>query len=97
MRLARYSRWDGTQDPIGADLSVEQVVDAMQDDLLGGMTPDAALRRIMRHGVAGQFGGLQSLLARIREARRRQQEGGRLDGFLQELREKLETWDESAY
>jgi uncharacterized protein with von Willebrand factor type A (vWA) domain len=90
VQLSRFSRWDGTQDPIGADLSVEAVVDAMQDDLLGGMSPDAALRRIMRQGVAGKFGGLQSLLERIREARRRQAESGRLDGFLQEIREKLD-------
>jgi uncharacterized protein with von Willebrand factor type A (vWA) domain len=86
----RYSRWDGTQNPIGDDLSVQSLVDAVSDDILDGLGPDLAFEQMMRRGVPGQFGGIQSLQERIRRARAQQQQAGQLDGWLEELRGALD-------
>lgn len=86
----RYARWDGTQDPIGEDLDVHALVDQLSDELLGGADPDEAMADLLRRGMPGRFDGIQSLLDRIRERRRRAQSEGRLDGFLEEVREQLE-------
>ncbi|HVL33778.1 MAG TPA: VWA domain-containing protein [Actinomycetota bacterium] len=90
MAVFRYSRWDGTQDPITSDLSVSDLIDALSDDILDGLGPDTALEHMMRRGVQGQFGGVQSLQERIRRARAQQQEAGRLDGWLEQLRDGLD-------
>lgn len=86
----RYSRWDGTQNPLGNDLSVAALVDELSDDILEGFGPDAAFEHMLRRGVPGQFGGIQSLRDRIAEARARQREAGRLDGWLEQLRDRLD-------
>jgi uncharacterized protein with von Willebrand factor type A (vWA) domain len=88
--LYRYTRWDGTQTPITEDLSVQKLVDALSDDILDGLGPDTAFEQMMRRGVPGQFGGLQSLRERIERARRQAQETGRLDGWLEQLRDRLD-------
>jgi uncharacterized protein with von Willebrand factor type A (vWA) domain len=88
--VARYSRWDGTQEPITADLSVRQLVDELSDDILDGLGPDNAFEQMMRRGVPGQFGGLQSLRERIERARAAARETGRLDGWLEQLRDRLD-------
>jgi uncharacterized protein with von Willebrand factor type A (vWA) domain len=89
MRFHRYSRWDGTQDPIGADLDVSQIVDELSEDILGGADPDAAMSRLLQRGP-GRFGGLQSLLERLRRARREASEQGRLSGALEQVQEALD-------
>jgi uncharacterized protein with von Willebrand factor type A (vWA) domain len=86
----RYSRWDGTQDPLGPDLSAADVLDAMSDDLLAGEGVDRALSRIMRQGVQGRFGGLDAIRRRLREQRRREQDRLNLEGPLEEVRARLE-------
>src|SRR5262252_7403066 len=90
MRVFRYSRWDGTQTPITDDLSVSKLVDALSDDILDGLGPDMAFEHMLRRGVPGQFGGIQSMMDRIRRARAQQREQGRLDGWLEQLRDKLD-------
>src|SRR5712691_4479888 len=89
MRI-RYSRWDGSQDPLGPDLSAGDLLEALSDDLLAGQGADRALSRLMRHGMRGRFGGLDAIRARLRDARRREQERLNLDGPLQEVRERLD-------
>jgi uncharacterized protein with von Willebrand factor type A (vWA) domain len=86
----RYARWDGTQEPIGEDVTVEKIVEELSEDILEGLDPATALNRLMRRGVPGQFGGLQSLLDRVRKARAAERQRGRLDGFLESLREQLD-------
>src|SRR5436309_12121576 len=85
----RYSRWDGTQDPFGPDLSAGELLEAMSDELLSGQGPDRALGRLLRQGMRGRFSGLDALRARLREARRRDQERLNLEGPLQEIQERL--------
>jgi uncharacterized protein with von Willebrand factor type A (vWA) domain len=86
----RYSRWDGSQTPIDEDLSVAKLVDELSDDILDGLGPDAAFESMLRRGVPGQFGGVQSLMERIRKARAAERERGRLDGWLEQLRDQLD-------
>ncbi|MDQ3793973.1 MAG: hypothetical protein M3341_15410, partial [Actinomycetota bacterium] len=86
----RYSRWDGTQDPFGPDVSAADVLEAMSDDVLGGEGPDRALSRLLRQGMRGRFSGLDALRARLQQARRREQERLNLEGPLQEVQERLE-------
>jgi uncharacterized protein with von Willebrand factor type A (vWA) domain len=86
----RYSRWDGTQDPIGPAIPASELLDAMSEDLLSGEGADTALARLMRRGLRGRFGGTDALAARLREARRRQQEQLDLEGPLREIAERLD-------
>ncbi len=90
MRVFRYSRWDGTQTPITADLSVSRLVDSLSDDILDGLGPDTAFEHMLRRGVRGQFGGIRSMMDRLRRARMQQQEQGRLGGWLEKLRDQLD-------
>jgi len=92
MSRYRYARWDGTQNPIGEDVTVERLVEELSEDILEGMDPQQALNRMMSQGVPGQFMGLRGLLEKLRRARReQQQQGGRLDGWLEQIREELDA------
>src|SRR2546422_8997073 len=86
----RYRRWDGTQTPIGDDVTVESLIDELSEDILSGLDPQQAIRQLMRRGMSGRFGGLNNLLERLRKARRRERERGQLGGMLDEVREQLE-------
>jgi uncharacterized protein with von Willebrand factor type A (vWA) domain len=86
---ARYSRWDGTQDPLGPDLVAGDLLEAMSNELLSGQDPNQALSRLIRQGLRGRFSGMDALRARLRAARRREQERLDLEGPLAEVRERL--------
>src|SRR5881398_755236 len=88
---SRYSRWDGTQDPFGPDINAADVLDRMSEDLLSGAGAEAALQRLLRRGMRGRFSGLDSLRARLRDQRRREQQNLDLEGPLEEIRERLES------
>ncbi len=90
MRPYRYGRWDGTQTPIGDELTVESLVDEISEDILGGYDLESAFRRMMRRGIPGRFGGMQSLLDRLRRARQQERERGRLDGWLEQMQQELD-------
>jgi len=84
----RYSRWDGTQ-RLDA-LEAEELLGAMSDELLAGGDLEDAMARIARWGLPGRMEGMQDLLDRLREAKRRRQERHGLSGIFKELAEKLE-------
>jgi uncharacterized protein with von Willebrand factor type A (vWA) domain len=86
----RYSRWDGTQDPLGPALSAGDLLDEMSEDLLSGQGADRALSRLLRQGMRGRFTGMEALRARLREARRQERERLNLDGPLQEIQQRLD-------
>ena len=90
MRRFRYSRWDDTQDPFGADVPAAELLEELSDDILSGAGAEGALSRLMRRGMQGRFGGLDALRARLRERRRREQGALNLQGPLGEIREQLE-------
>jgi uncharacterized protein with von Willebrand factor type A (vWA) domain len=86
----RYSRWDGTQNPLGDELSTGELLDAMSEDILSGGGADAALRRLIRRGMSGRITGTDALAARLREARRQEEERLDLEGPLAELSDRLD-------
>src|SRR5438093_11981610 len=86
---SRYSRWDGSQDPFGPDIETGDILDAMSSEILSGAGADSALRRLMRRGLRGRFSGLDALRARLRQARRQEQEQLNLEGPLREIQERL--------
>jgi uncharacterized protein with von Willebrand factor type A (vWA) domain len=86
----RYSRWDGSQDPLGPDLAAADLLDEMSDDLLSGAGAQSALNRMLRRGIDGRFGGLDDLRRRLRSARAREQQRLNLAGPLEELRGRLD-------
>lgn len=90
MRAYRYSRWDGTQDPFDAELSVDDVVAEFADDLIDGYGAEGALRRMMEGGVPGQFGGLRDLRRRLQDLREAQERRGGLDDVFADVKERLE-------
>jgi uncharacterized protein with von Willebrand factor type A (vWA) domain len=86
---ARYSRWDGTQDPLGPDLAASELLEEMSDDILSGAGAEGALMRLLRRGMSGRFTGMDALRARLRQAARRERERLNLDGPLQEIERRL--------
>ncbi len=89
MRI-RYSRWDGTQDPLGPDLAAANLLEAMSDDILSGAGAQGALQRLLRRGMTGRFSGLDALRQRLRAEREREEAALNLEGPLEHLREGLE-------
>lgn len=91
MRI-RYGRWTGTQDPFPADVSPDDVLAEISDDVLGGLAPDEALERLLQRGMVGRNGrvaGLRDLRRRVEQARRRELQRMGLDGPLRQIEERL--------
>ena len=86
-----YSRWDGTQD---VDLSSEQIIDELSEQILEGGDLSSVLRRMMRHGADLPQGrrmmGLEELRSRLRAARERNLEQYDLSSMFDDLAERLE-------
>ncbi len=82
-----YRDWDGSQrlEPFDAD----DLLGSLADDLLSGDDLEDALSRLMRWGHADQLEGLQELLERLRDARRRQLERHQLSGIIDDIQERL--------
>jgi uncharacterized protein with von Willebrand factor type A (vWA) domain len=87
---ARYSAWDGSQDPFGPDLPAADVLEAISEDVLMGSSVDQALGRLLRNGMQGRFGGLDALRRRLQHQRQREEELMNLAGPLEQVREALE-------
>src|ERR671915_2268950 len=86
----RYGRWSGRQDPFPVDVSADDVLSELTDDLLSGLGPDRALDRLLRRGLSGRTAGLDALRRRIEEARRRELSRMGLEGPLRQIAERLE-------
>jgi uncharacterized protein with von Willebrand factor type A (vWA) domain len=92
-----YSRWDGTQS--GFELTADEILGEITDDLLYHGDLNAALRRMMQSGFRTPDGdrmqGLREMLENLRRKRRDQLErydlGGVYDDIAQELRDVVET------
>ena len=90
---ARYRAWDGSQDL--PDLTADELVDALADDVLEHGDVEEALRQLMQRGLRtddpgrGYLRGLRDLLDRLRDRRREVLEQGRLSDPLADVREEL--------
>src|SRR4051812_37275081 len=61
----------------------------MGDDVLAGMSPRAALNRLLRRGASNRD-GLDALRRKARERARELRNSGRLDGTLDQVRQLLD-------
>ncbi|MCS6802129.1 MAG: VWA domain-containing protein [Chloroflexota bacterium] len=88
----KYSRWDGTQRV--APFDAEDLLEAMADDLMADGDLKRALRKLMHWGGENRFGekimGLQDLIERLRQRRRRELDRYDLGSVVDEIRERLE-------
>ncbi|MPZ88861.1 MAG: hypothetical protein GEU81_12460 [Nitriliruptorales bacterium] len=85
----RFGQWSGTQDPFPPDVTADDVLSEIGDDLLAGRTPEEALERLMRRGMPGRVRGLDDLRRRVEEARRRELGRMGLEGPLRQVEERL--------
>ncbi|MFL6164151.1 MAG: VWA domain-containing protein [Jatrophihabitantaceae bacterium] len=90
----RYGAWHGGPDPLEPPYDIRQALDEIGEDVLAGMSPRAALQRLLRGGVDGRS-GLDTLRRRARERARQLRNSSRLDGTLQQVRELLDQALES--
>jgi uncharacterized protein with von Willebrand factor type A (vWA) domain len=91
---ARYRAWDGSQDV--PDLTADELVDALADDILERGSVEEALRQLMQRGLRsdqpgrGDLRGLRDLLERLRERRQEVLREGSMDDPLAEVRRELD-------
>lgn len=86
----RYSAWDGSQDPLSAELPLDDLVEQLSEDLLNGWSADESLERLLRQGMPGQFSGLDQLRARIEQMRQAAAERLGTEGPIARIRERVE-------
>jgi uncharacterized protein with von Willebrand factor type A (vWA) domain len=85
----RYGAWHGGPDPLAPPYDIREALDEIGDDVLAGMSPRAALNRLLRRGPTGRD-GLDSLRRQARERARELRRRGRLDGTLEQIRQLLD-------
>src|SRR4051812_11483395 len=85
----RYGAWHGGPDPLEAPYDIRRALDDIGDDVLAGMSPRAALNRMLRRGTEGRD-GLEALRRRARERARELRRSGRLDGTLEQVKQLLD-------
>jgi uncharacterized protein with von Willebrand factor type A (vWA) domain len=88
-RINRYGSWHGGPDPLESPFDVRQALDEIGDDVLDGMSPRAALNRLLRRGMDGR-GGLDALRQSARNRSRKLRKENSLDGTLQQVRQLLD-------
>ncbi len=92
----RYARWDGRQRI--ADVSADELLDALSDDMMAGEDLPEALRRLLQRGYRLRSGtgedhipGLQELMERLERERHELLDRYRLGDVLAEVREELDS------
>jgi uncharacterized protein with von Willebrand factor type A (vWA) domain len=85
----KYGPWAGGPDPLEPPYDIRDALDEIGDDVLAGMSPRAALNRLLRRGAIGRD-GLDSLRRKARDRARELRRSGRLDGTLDQVRELLD-------
>jgi uncharacterized protein with von Willebrand factor type A (vWA) domain len=96
----RYARWDGRQRL--PDLSADEILDEISDDLMADGDLGSALRRLLSRGFRRPPGpggddlrGLDGLLARLREQRTELLQRYELGDVLADVREELAAIEEA--
>lgn len=91
---AQYRAWDGSQDV--PDLTADELVDALADDVLANGDVEEALHRLVQRGLRADepgraaLRGLRDLMERLRERRRELLDQGRLADPLADVRQALD-------
>ncbi len=84
-RDARYGKYEGGPDPLAPPVDLTEALDAIGEDVMGGTSPERALREFLRRGGQTQR-GLDDLMRRVAERRRELTSRNNLDGTLQQVR-----------
>ncbi|KTR05662.1 vWA domain-containing protein [Curtobacterium luteum] len=88
-RDARYGKYDGGPDPLAPPVDLSEALDAIGEDVMGGTSPERALREFLRRGGRTQR-GLDDLMRRVAERRRELTSRNNLDGTLQQVKQLLD-------
>lgn len=84
----RYSRWDGTQLP---DLSAEDVLSAISEDLMEFGDLEQAMRYLMQRGMdSQQIQGLRDMLKQLKSERTERLERYDMGSVLDDIKKQLE-------
>jgi uncharacterized protein with von Willebrand factor type A (vWA) domain len=86
--MSRYRKYDGG-DPLAPPVDLAEALDAIGQDVMGGYSPERAMREFLRRGGKDQQ-GLDDLARRIAEKRRDLLQRHNLDGTMQQVRELLD-------
>ncbi len=89
MARYRYGAYHGGPDPLADPVDAGAAVDGLADRIFDGSSVRDALRDLMRQGADGMR-GLDELRRRLQQRRRELQKSGRLDGLLEQVRDKLD-------
>ncbi len=84
-----YGPWQGGPDPLAAPADLSAALDEIGRDVMDGASPRAAMRELLRRGLA-DTPGMDELARRIWQRRTEITRRHRLDGTLQEVRELLQ-------
>lgn len=88
-RDSRYGRYAGGPDPLAPPVDLAEALDAIGEDVMGGTSPERALREFLRRGGRTQR-GLDDLMRRVAERRRALTSRNNLDGTLQQVGQLLD-------
>ena len=88
-RASRYGKYDGGPDPLAPPVDIAEALDAIGEDVMGGSSPERALREFLRRGGRNQE-GLDELARRVADKRRELTRKHNLDGTLREVKELLD-------
>ena len=93
-RASRYGRYVDGPDPLAPPVDLTEALDAIGEDVMGGASPERAMREFLRRGPSTGSGnarvGLDDLARRVAERRRELTSRHNLDGTLQEIRQLLD-------
>ena len=85
----RYHRYDGGPDPLAPPVDLAEALDAIGEDVMGGASPEGAMREFLRRGGTDRA-GLDDLARRVNQRRRELLREHSLDGTLQDIKELLD-------
>src|SRR5688572_9253656 len=88
-RTARYARYAGGPDPLAPPVDLRDALDAIGEDVMGGSSPERAMRELLRQGTASR-GGLDELARKVAQRRRELLQRHSLGGTLDEVRRLLD-------
>ncbi|MCK0439699.1 VWA domain-containing protein [Gordonia alkaliphila] len=86
---SRYQRYTGGPDPLAPPVDLREALAAIGDDVMGGTSPDRALREFLRRG-GSTTRGLDRLAELANRRRRELLKSRNLDGTFEEIRKLLD-------
>ncbi|GAA4738873.1 VWA domain-containing protein [Gordonia alkaliphila] len=86
---SRYQRYTGGPDPLAPPVDLREALAAIGDDVMGGTSPDRALREFLRRG-GSTTRGLDRLAEMANRRRRELLKSRNLDGTFEEIRKLLD-------